>query len=207
MCLARKDAVLGMFGKKKAKDKFEIIAEKLRAAKNVEETLDWKRSCEIAVGGLIAVGFYESADKPHLDKLIAIGSQGQTIIDCLSGEIVYRNREQDGYDPATLSAYDLSGQGTVPIRMSGIDGGGLKRCTQDGWSVEAIPIEWPIFYYILQYPETSIYSDHVLGRVSEFELIDYDYQQTAWGFSNSGNTLLLTSSSDIILWSRTKPLK
>ncbi|MEC8292243.1 MAG: hypothetical protein VX083_02000 [Pseudomonadota bacterium] len=194
-----------MFGKKKH-DKFEAISEKLKRARIATETSDWKRTTEVVVGGLVALGFYESKDSPKVDKLLAIGSQGQTVIDCLSGQIVYRNRAQDGYDQETLSAWDLSGGTPESIRMSGIDGGGLKLCTKDGWSVEAIPIAWPIYHYILQHPGSSIYTDQSIGRESKFELLEFDYKQMAFGFSNSGNSLLLTSSSDITVWTRANPI-
>ncbi|WP_122073309.1 hypothetical protein [Pseudophaeobacter sp. EL27] len=194
-----------MFGKKK-NDKFDVVTETLSRAMVVTETTGWKRTAEVVVGGLVALGFYESKDSPQLDKLVAIGSQGQTVVDCLSGQITYRNRERDGYDPETLSAWDLSGGTNELVRMSGIDGGGLKPYTKDGWSVEALPVAWPIYYYILQHPGSSIFTDHTLGREPKFDLLDADYKQMAWGFSNSGNSLLLSSSSDIIIWTRTAPL-
>ena len=191
-----------MFSRKKKDTTFEVIAKELSGAPSVNETIEWKRSAEVVVGGLIAVGFFEDRESPNLDMLLAVGSRGQTIIDCQSGNVVYRNRNQDGYDHDTLTAWDLSGGNPDPVRMSGVGGGGLKRFTSDGWSVEAIPVKWPIFYYVLQHPGSSVFSDYKLGRKPKFDLLENDYQQMAWGFSNSGNSLLLTSSSDIIIWSR-----
>lgn len=195
---------IAMFGKQKKDTTFDTIAKELSGAFTVNETVEWKRSAEVVVGGLIAVGFFEGRESPNLDKLLAVGSKGQTIIDCQSGDVVYRNRDHDGYSHDTLTAWDLSGVNSDPVRMSGVGGGGLKRFTSDGWSVEAIPIAWPIYYYVLQHPGSSIFSDYKLGRKPKFDLLDYDYQQMAWGFSNSGNSLLLTSSSDVILWSRSR---
>ncbi|MGB0853872.1 MAG: hypothetical protein ACPGSI_11305 [Pikeienuella sp.] len=179
-----------------------ILSKKLEDATVVYETAEWKRTCEIAVGGLRAVGFFEGAEDPKLDKLLAIGSRGQTIIDCLSGKVTYRNRQEDGYDPQNLIAWDLSGQNAEPVRMSGVDGGGLNKATLDGWSVECLPINWPIHHYVLQHPGGSLLSDHKLGRESRFDLIDFDLESLVWGFSNSGNNLLQTRFGDVILWSR-----
>ena len=178
------------------------IIDKLLSETVTAPAKPWKRCCEHAVGGLRAVGFLKSQGQACVDKLLAIGSNGQTVIDCFSGEIISRNREKDGYDENELTGWVLSSNYSEPIPMSGIDGGGLKACTEDGWSVDSISINWPIYHFILQHPGSNIFLDHKLSRESEFDLIDFDHKAVAWGFSWSGKTLVLATSSDVIIWTR-----
>jgi len=191
-----------VFFSKGQQSRFDLVKKQLNAASVVDGVEGWRITAEFTVGGLSAVGFFTTDSTPQLDRLIAVGSRGQTIVDCRSGEVVYRNRDHDGYDPDTLTAWDLSGSCEEPVRMTGLEGGGLKTCTKDGWSVEAIPAGWPIYHYVLQQPGSSILIDIDAKRKPRFVLLDYDYLAMAWGFSPSGNSLLLTNSGDIRIWTR-----
>lgn len=87
------------------------------------------------------------------------------------------------------------------VRMSGILGGGLPTTTQDGWSLEVITLEWPENNILLVEPYCSIY-DVLYNKPPKFKKIGRESELTACGFSFTGNTFIVASSSDITVFGR-----
>ena len=70
----------------------------------------WRHIVTRAIGGLTAVGFDRSSE-----TMLVCSMNGQSVIDAETGEIVYRNRDDDGLD---ISA--LKGTRVIIQQMSGL---------------------------------------------------------------------------------------
>lgn len=181
---------------------FDNLKRALSVATIVSSPGLWKQTVHLGVGGLFAVGF-----DTKTENLVVVSMNGQSVIDCSTGQLIYRNREQDGFNNKWLNATRLDSPNCSPINMAGLYGGGLKASTSDGWSVKSFPIEWPETYYILEPPDSSIYyADEKWRGHSKncsFFLLGKDRGEScAFGFSWSGKFLVLASTSDLFVWSR-----
>lgn len=156
----------------------------------------WRLIGEVAVGGLVAVGFAVGSE-----RLLIVGSAGQTIVDCTTGQRVFRDRACDGYCAETLSAHELDQVPSETIRMCGLHGGGLLSITADGWSVDALAIDWPRHFFILNHPGSDVFMTK-LGRVPEFAVVAHDYEARAFGFSWTGRTLIIADGAGVRIWGR-----
>jgi hypothetical protein len=100
---------------------------------------------------------------------------------------------------------DLSCPGLGPlagtrIRIAGLFGGGLHATTGDGWSIHVVAPAWPNERILL-----SSDGDIYRGSVGTYwwHIFHSDYSELrAAGFSPSGRTLVVATSSDITLWHR-----
>ncbi len=124
---------------------------------------------------------------PGSELLLVISHQGRAVFDCSLGERVARDRNEDvaawTEGQVAIGIGPLDG---VRLRVAGLWGGALPDRTSDGWSVAL--------------------SDGC------FELLDLDQpvhrfdprltDERAHGFSESGLSLVLATSSDIDILSR-----
>ncbi|WP_211589074.1 hypothetical protein [Allorhizocola rhizosphaerae] len=86
------------------------------------------------------------------------------------------------------------------VRIAGLFGGALHTATDDGWTVDGVAPDWPNEHVAL-----SLDGDIYRGTVGThwWPIFDSDYSELrATGFSASGRTLLVATSSDITLWHR-----
>ncbi len=162
----------------------------------------WRLVSRIGIGGLTSVGF-----EPATENLLVISGSGQSLIDCSTGQRLYRNREHDGYGPGLLEARRLDVSEADPIRMAGLEGGGMPTLTSDGWTVQSIPLNWPETFHILQPPQASIFfnAGHFAphNKDGTFYLLEKGAEETrAFGFSWTGQSLIWACSSDLMIWSR-----
>ena len=87
------------------------------------------------------------------------------------------------------------------MRIAGLFGGALHSTTEDGWTVEVVSPGWPHHRVLLS-------ADGGLCRGPAGEEwwhifhAHYSELRTA-GFSPSGRTLAVATSSEITLWTRT----
>ena len=157
----------------------------------------WRPVGSSAVGGLTDIGF-----APHSDLLLVVSSQGRGVFDCLTGERVSRDAsvpsgsEPDWFDTFELVAEGIGPIAKHPIRTAGLHGGGLALLTRDGWSVERLVFDWPDETLLLCHPWKHGY------KPGEFVKVAVDSVVRAWGFSPTGRSLVLATSSDVTLWSR-----
>jgi hypothetical protein len=172
------------------------LVDMVAAAPCEEPPLPWRRIAAHAVGGLLAVGFAENSD-----TLLVVSHQGRGVFDCITGQRVARDREEDGYDPFRLEALGIGPLADKPIRMSGLDGGGLPESTADGWRVERLTLQWPLESLLLTPPGSWIYGV-IYGKPHEFTKVFEDSEIRAWGFSPTGRTLLLATSSDMVIYGK-----
>jgi hypothetical protein len=93
--------------------------------------------------------------------------------------------------------------------MSGVNGGGLLRHTADGWTVEQWALDWPQETLLLVPPGGSAYEDYfgeMFGggtwRRCEFTKVFVTSGIVAWGFSPTGNSLIMVVSGLLLIFSR-----
>lgn len=148
------------------------------------------------VGGLLAVGFAENSD-----LLLVISTQGRSVIDCCSGTKIARDRDDEDlhFDEITLKAHGFGPLDGHIITIAGLYGGGLPLFTHDGWNVKAIPLPWPYYGIFLRTPpsDTKPANTHTtyIGDAGACEL-------RAYGFSPTGQSLIIATSCDLLLFSR-----
>jgi hypothetical protein len=151
----------------------------------------WKHVVTWAVGGLFQVGYAENSD-----LLLVLSSQGRGVFDCLTGEKVARDDEEahDFFAPIPLTADGFGPLAGKSIRMAGLFGGGLPRTTEDGWFLEEQAPAWPIRTILLRSPARETIA---IGDDGACEL-------RAFGFSETGNSLIIAISCDLAIFARVK---
>ncbi len=161
----------------------------------------WRLVAHRAVGGLTEVGFVR--DTAHL---VIISTNGQGVLDCVTGDMIHRDRTQDGFDARSNRARNLADPDGPLVDMAGLSGGGLMNVTPDGWTARMFPLDWPRVHCILEPPGASIDFVHPKWRGHDkdarFYVVRHDYEPRVFGFSYSGQNLVWADSSDLIVWSR-----
>lgn len=157
----------------------------------------WTGVTSAGVGGLMAVGYARDTD-----LLLVTSSQGQGVFDCLTGERVARNPNTEFWeDTGNLETAGIGPLAGQLIRMSGIFGGGLSVVTADGWQVERLVLQWPAESLLLVPPGASIFGD-LYNQPAQFHKISVESEVRAWGFSPTGNSLVLATSSEVTIYRR-----
>jgi hypothetical protein len=157
-------------------------------------TPPWRMVASVAVGGLSGVGFEENSD-----TLLVTSFAGRGVFDGLTGERLARD---DAYPfPEDTANCQVEGIGPLAsrwVRTAGHHGGGLAAWA-DGWSVERLPLTWPNEHLLLFPNGNSLWDDRQnLDGVMKF-LPDV---LVAFGFSPTGRTFIVATSSDFTLYGR-----
>ncbi|MFF2411687.1 hypothetical protein [Streptomyces sp. NPDC058092] len=157
------------------------------------------------VGGLLGIGFAMALGTGH-DLVMVVSYDGHGLFDATTGEKIARNRDPEPDTSTPDAVPDLSCPGLGPIagtqvRIAGLFGGGLHTTTADGWTLEVISPEWPNDRVLLSadggMPHNGPHGEqwwHIFNS-------DYSTLRAA-GFSPSGRTLAVATSSDLTLWTR-----
>jgi len=160
-----------------------------------DKPLGWKLINTFAVGGLYAAGFELDSE-----NLLVVSSNGQSLIDTTTGERLYRNRENNGYNHKKLEAVRLNKPEQV-VRMSGMDGGGLRTGTDDGWRLHIVYKNWPRGRLVLQKPGTGLFGTYIKGVRKDpcvgSHVIAARHEFRIWGFSNTGNVMIWSDEVDV----------
>ncbi|MFD4671287.1 hypothetical protein ACFWNN_16240 [Lentzea sp. NPDC058450] len=152
----------------------------------------------VAVGGLLGVGFGVDPGSGH-DVVLVASSQGLGLLDGVSGERLARDREDDlGWPDDDLTCPGIGVLAGERVPVAGLAGGGLHTGAE-GWSVDVVSPDWPHDRVLLstgspfrgEHGESWWHVCH--SRHSELR---------AAGFSPSGRTLVVATSSDVTLWTR-----
>ncbi|MFI6844260.1 hypothetical protein OG535_38680 [Kitasatospora sp. NBC_00085] len=155
------------------------------------------------IGGLLGVGF--GADPASGDDLLmVVSSNGHGLFDASTGQRLARDHDPD-LDHSTPAGPNLTCPGLGPlagteVRIAGLFGGGLHSTTEDGWTVEVVSPDWPHHRVLL-----SADGGLCRGPAGEkwWHIFHAHYSELrAAGFSPSGRTLVVATSSDITLWTR-----
>ncbi|MEU6092466.1 hypothetical protein ABZ865_37965 [Streptomyces sp. NPDC047085] len=180
---------------------------RLLAASVVPAPEPWQpvfESC-VPVGGLLGIGFATHPESGH-DLVMAVSHDGHGLFDAVTGAKIARDRDPDPEDSTPDAVADLSCPGLGPItgsrvRIAGLFGGGLHTTTADGWTLEVVTPAWPNDRVLLS---TDGGLPHA-GPHGErwWHIFHSDYSELrAVGFSPSGKTIAVATSSDISLWTR-----
>ncbi len=161
----------------------------------------WTQVTVLGVGGLSAVGFDRASE-----TMLVTSSNGQSVINGATGDILYRNRDDDGLDASALKGTRLDHPADERFDMAGLFGGGLRSVTDDGWSVERLG------KHCVLHPAGA--SVHFLdakwaayNKDATFHLLDRSGEEIrALGFSWTGRTLACATPSTLLIWNRPAPL-
>lgn len=154
-----------------------------------------------AVGGLYEVGF-----SPDQDLLMVLSSQGQGIFDCIKGEKIARLHNDlewgDNYndETGTITGFDVLTN--IEIATFGLySADKLPKKTADEWELiatEPEPDEPPFGNYLVQ--KIYLISPDKNERI--YITKDAACELRAFGFSGTGNSFIVATSCDLIIWSR-----
>ena len=109
--------------------------------------------------------------------------------------------DPDWFDEAELEASGIGPLMGQVVRMAGLTGGALPTTTRDGWALERLTVAWPHESVLLTAPGSWIFEDRA-GRSSEFVKIAEESELRACGFSPTGRSLVVATSSDVTMYSR-----
>jgi hypothetical protein len=156
------------------------------------------------IGGLLGVGFAVHPDSGH-DLVMVVSSQGHGIFDAVTGETIARDPDPDPETSTPDAHPELACPGLGPltgvsVRIAGLFGGGLDSTTPDGWTLDVVSPEWPNDRVILS-ADGGAHSGPAGGTWWHVFHSDYSALRAA-GFSPSGLTLAVATSSDLTLWTR-----
>ncbi|PWJ06089.1 hypothetical protein DKG34_17490 [Streptomyces sp. NWU49] len=183
------------------------MRDRLLAAPVVPAPEPWQPvfASRVPVGGLLGIGFATHPDSGH-DLVMVVSGDGHGLFDAVTGEKIARDRDPDPEDSTPDAVADLSCPGLGPItgsrvRIAGLFGGGLHTTTSDGWTLEVVSPAWPNDRVLLSgdggLPHAGPHGErwwHIFhSHYSELR---------AAGFSPSGRTIAVATSSDISLWTR-----
>ena len=179
-----------------------VLNDALASSPKMQNEPPWKLVAHTSAGGAFAAGFDRVTE-----ELIVASENGQGIFDAVTGNRIYRNRENSGYDQAQLEATRLDKTGCPPIPMAGEHGGGLCRTTSDGWSIDTLQMQWPTAFSILHKPNASIFflapQWNGRGKDSSFRLVmKSEGLPVSFGFSWSGKSLIWLDRRDLLIWHR-----
>ncbi|MFB6723019.1 hypothetical protein ACFCV3_22765 [Kribbella sp. NPDC056345] len=154
----------------------------------------------VSIGGLQSIGFAQAPGSGH-DLVLVASSSGLGVFDCVTGQKLARDSEADESPMgAELSCEGIGPLAGVRVPMAGLYGGGLHTSAV-GWTVNVVYPEWPHERILLSTDSMAPYRQpHGDGWWCVF---DSNYSELrAAGFSPSGQTLAVATSSDLTLWAR-----
>ncbi|MFJ8364529.1 hypothetical protein [Streptomyces sp. NPDC093984] len=186
------------------------LRERFLSAPEIPPPHPWHRvlARRTPIGGLLGIGFAVAPDTGR-DLVMVVSVDGHGLFDAVTGDKVARDREPDPDNSTPEGALDLSCLGLGPIAgtrvsIAGLFGGGLHTTTPDGWTLEVVSPEWPHHRVLLSTDGGMPHS----GPHGErwWHIFDSNYSELrAVGFSPSGRTLAVATSSDLTLWTRPAP--
>ena len=135
---------------------------------------------------------------------MVVSHSGHGLFDASIGVKIARDPAPDP-EHCTSSEPDLTCPGIGPLAgvrvpIAGLFGGGLHTTTEDGWTIQVVSPDWPHHRVVL-----STDGGLCRGPAGEhwWHVFHADYSELrAAGFSPTGRTLAVATSSDITLWAR-----
>ncbi|TGA90714.1 hypothetical protein [Streptomyces sp. MZ04] len=163
----------------------------------------WLRVAFVPVGGLLGIGF-ASHPEDGRDLVMVVSRDGHGLFDAVTGKKIARDRDPEHSTPDAVADLSCPGLGPVSgsrVRIAGLFGGGLHTTTADGWTLEVVTPAWPNDRVLLSADGGLPHS----GPHGEqwWHIFHSNYSELrAFGFSPSGMTIAVATSSDISLWTR-----
>ncbi|GGX39491.1 hypothetical protein GCM10010515_02400 [Streptomyces fructofermentans] len=159
----------------------------------------------VPVGGLLGIGFATDPGTGR-DLVMTVSHDGHGLFDAVTGEKVARDPDPYPEGGTPDAAADLSCPGPGPlagsrVRIAGLFGGGLHTTTGDGWTLEVVTPARPDERILLSTDGGLPHSGpHGEGWWHIFHSDHSTFR--AAGFSPSGRTIAVATSSDLSLWTR-----
>ncbi|UPT62529.1 MAG: hypothetical protein M0D54_19595 [Hyphomonadaceae bacterium JAD_PAG50586_4] len=158
----------------------------------------WIGPTNISVGGLTDVGFGNSSD-----LLICISSNGRGVIDCLAGSKVARDdSEEFAFDAGNLLVAGIGPLAEQQIRTAGLAGGGLASGANDGWNTQRHPFTFPDEQVFVAPPGQTMLWTRQGEEMRITKLGGFVTEVRAFGFSPTGRSFVIATSSDVIVFRR-----
>ncbi len=159
----------------------------------------------VPVGGLVGIGFVTDPDTGH-DLAMVVSHDGHGLFDAVTGEKIARDRDAGPEDSSRDADPALWCPGLGPaagsrVRIAGLFGGGLHTTSGDGWRLEVVAPAWPNERVLLSRDGGLPHSGPHGERWWHIFHSHYSELRAA-GFSPSGQTLAVATSSDLSLWTR-----
>ncbi|MFJ2363333.1 hypothetical protein ACIPIN_06335 [Pseudomonas sp. NPDC087697] len=161
----------------------------------------WEIAAQFAVGSLLEVGFDRDSE-----LLLVTSSAGRSVIDCLTGQKIATDYTGDVESNQYLEAEGIGPLAGRAIPMAGINGGSLPVGAFDGWVVENVPLNWPCHHLLLIEPGSWLHGARY-KQASTFHKLAIEIELRAFGFSYTGRTLVIATSSSLIVYRRRTALK
>ncbi|MGW4568056.1 hypothetical protein ACWEN3_38685 [Streptomyces sp. NPDC004561] len=185
----------------------QALRDRLLAAPVVAAPEPWRpvfQPC-VPVGGLLGIGFASHPGSGH-DLVMVVSHDGHGLFDAVTGARIARDRDPDPADDTPDATADLTCPGLGPVagarvHIAGLFGGGLHTTTADSWILEVVTPVWPADRVLLSLDGGLPHS----GPHGEqwWHIFHSDRSELrAVGFSPSGETLAVATSSDLSLWTR-----
>jgi len=160
--------------------------------------IDW-----FAVGGLREIGFYKNTN------YLMVMSNNRGIFDCYEGKRVAREYSDYYYDKwnsdtGIVEGFDfLEGE---EILCGGFEHPNiLRQKTSDGWGFTISKEQRENYKKEVSDCEVMYLTDEFSSEKIELEVFFYGIDR-AYGFSNNDNCLVVSTSSDILMYKRIKAL-
>ena len=169
----------------------------INGLQHAEPPPPWHRTGIVPVGGLWHVGFGSNSD-----LALVISVSGRGVIDCTTGQKLARDDEEYHPNEGSLDADGIGPLQDQKIRIAGIWGGGLTRLTADGWSVEPHPLSWPNEELLLCPPGQTMLWQPNDQEPNLIKLGNFASSLVAYGFSPTGRSLIIATSSEFIIYGR-----
>ena len=157
----------------------------------------WRKLPAVHAGGLEHVGFGKQGD-----LLLLVSTAGRGVVNCLTGENLARDYTDYFPDSGTLEAEGIGPLDGCSVRVAGIFGSGLSCYTNDGWNIERHPLSWPDDELILCPPGHSMLWQPPNAATKATKLLPLISSLVAFGFSPTGKSLVIASSSDVTIYYR-----
>ncbi|MET9255812.1 hypothetical protein [Streptomyces sp. NPDC003717] len=164
----------------------------------------WRAVAARPVGGLLGVGFAVHPDTGQ-DLAMVVSHDGHALFDAVTGERIARDRDPAPETSTPQGHPDLACPGLgpvagVPVRIAGLFGGGLHRTAPGGWSLDVVSPDWPHDRVVLS-TDGGLHRGPAGGTWWHVFHAAHSELRAA-GFSATGRTLAVATSSDLVLWTR-----
>lgn len=156
----------------------------------------WELAGEYTVAGLYDVGFDRDSE-----LLLVSSSSGLGLFDCETGEKIARDASDRALTDRFLECKGIGALENKTIRMAGIYGGSLPSTTPDGWTIETVTLKWPEHHLLLLKPGSWLHGAEC-NRPSSFHKLAIESEVRAFGFSYSGQTLVIATSGEVVIYRR-----
>ncbi|KJZ44048.1 hypothetical protein [Pseudomonas fluorescens] len=156
----------------------------------------WELAGEWTVASLYDIGFDRDSE-----LLLVSSSSGLGLFDCETGKKIARDTSDRALTDRFLECKGIGALENKTIHMAGVYGGSLPSTTSDGWTTETVTLKWPEHHLLLLKPGAWLHGAEC-NQPSSFHKLAIEYDMRAFGFSYTGQTLVIATSGDVVIYKR-----